>query len=88
MRLIENAIYLPSGFVDSKGSNGDVIPGDWRGIIRNDEGGLVNARQLAGNRYGYEASMSRESFVRYLTSEEGELDWQYQNVRSCGAVHR
>ena len=33
LRLIENAIYLPSGFVDSEGSNGDVIPGDWRGII-------------------------------------------------------
>ena len=48
----------------------------------------MNARKLAGNRYGYEASMSRESFVRYFTSEEGKLGWQYQNVRSCGIVHR
>ena len=88
LRLTENATYVPSGFVDCEKSDGEIVPGDWRGIIQNDEGGLVNARQLGGNRYGFEASTTRDSFMRYFISEEGKLDWQYQHVRSCGTVHK
>ncbi len=30
LRLTDNPQYLPSGFVDSEDSSGNIVPGDWR----------------------------------------------------------
>ena len=33
LRLTDNAQYVPSGFVDSEDSSGEIIPGDWRSLV-------------------------------------------------------
>ena len=30
LRLTDNAYYIPSGFVDSEGKDGNFLPGEWR----------------------------------------------------------
>ena len=87
LRLTDNACYLPNGFVDSFSSDGDLIPGDWRNIIRNDEDGLAQMGKIGGNRYGFEAAKSRNDFMEYFVSEEGAVEWQYRHVRSCGIIN-
>ena len=69
--LTDNTSYIPNGFVDSDNSDGDIIPGDWRNVIQNDESGLVNLRQVGGNHYGYDVSASRNNFKDYFNSPEG-----------------
>ena len=45
LRLTSNAQYIPSGFVDSEDSSGNIIPGDWRRVT---EGACAfNVRQKA-----------------------------------------
>ena len=33
LRLTDNAQYVPSGFVDSEDSSGEIISGDWRSLV-------------------------------------------------------
>ena len=87
LRLTENAKYIPTGFVDSEDETGQIIPGDWRAVIQDDEGGLINARKIGGNRYTFDAGRSREDFKDYFSSEKGQVAWQWQHVRNCGLVH-
>ena len=42
LRLTDNASYIPSGFVDSFDSKGDLIPGDWRTVVNENESGLLS----------------------------------------------
>lgn len=76
---------MPSSFVDSENADGSLSPGDWRTIVQNDESGMVSLGHVGGNRYVQEASNSRDTFKEYFHSE-GEVEWQYRNVRSCGVV--
>lgn len=55
LRFTENARYIPTGFVDSEDSSGHIVPGDWRNVIHEDEGGLANLNRTGGNRYTFEA---------------------------------
>lgn len=41
LKLTENANYIPSGFIDSEDSSGNIIPGDWRQIVHDDDGGML-----------------------------------------------
>ena len=34
VELTENANYLPIGFVDCENDAGDIIPGDWRKVMK------------------------------------------------------
>lgn len=86
LRLTENALYTPSGFVDCEDSSGKVIPGTWRSEIEGDTCIQKNKR-IGGNRYTFEAERARENFKEYFNSEAGEVQWQLKHVRSCGLVH-
>ena len=86
LRLTENANYIPAGFVDCEDSSGNIIPGDWRSEINSDEGGLRHLNQIGGNRYTFEAGSSRDDFKSYFNSPGGEVPWQLQHVRHCGAT--
>ena len=87
LRRTENAGYIPSGFIDSENSSGDVIPGTWRSIVENDRNGMVKCGKIAGNRYTYDAAVSRDNFKDYFNSIEGALPWQLEHVRDCGLIH-
>lgn len=86
LRLTENANYIPAGFVDCEDSSGNIIPGDWRSEINSDEGGLRHLNQIGRNRYTFEAGSSRDDFKSYFNSPGGEVPWQLQHVRHCGAT--
>ena len=87
LRLTENARYIPTGFVDSEDSSGHIVPGDWRNVTHEDEGGLTNLPRIRGNRYTFEAGNSRSDFKDYFNSAEGQVPWQLEHVRACGYVH-
>lgn len=87
LRLTDNASYIPAGFIDSVDSTGNITPGDWRSIVREDEGGLVNLNRIGGNRYTFDATKSRADFTDYFNSCEGEVPWQISHVRNCGYMH-
>ena len=81
--LTENAGYFPSGFVDCEKSTGEIIPGDWRNVVSGDDG-LLNLRQVGGNRYSFNAGQDRDKFMTYFNSQQGQVPWQLNHVRSCG----
>ena len=87
LRLTDNANYIPAGFVDSEDISGNIVPGDWRHEVDNEGAGLRTVRQTGGNRYPYDAGIARENFMEYYNSPEGEVPWQWQDVRSCGRIH-
>jgi len=86
LRLTENAKYIPTGLVDSEDETGQIIPEDWRAVIQDDEGGLTNARRIEGNHYTFDAGKSREDSKDYLSSEKGQVAWQWQYVRNCAPL--
>lgn len=51
LQLTDNALYMPSGFVDSENADSSLSPGDWRTIMQNDESGMVSLGHVGGNRY-------------------------------------
>ena len=59
LRLSENASYIPSGFTDSEDSSGNIIPGSWRKVLRQDNSSLINYPKIGGNRYTFEAEKTR-----------------------------
>lgn len=89
LRLTGNANYIPAGFVDSEDTSGNVIPGDWRSEVGNDncDSGMSRmSRQIGGNRYTYEAGATRDVFMEFFRSPEGEVSWQWEHVRNCGRI--
>ena len=84
LRLTENASYIPTGFVDSEDSSGNIIPGDWRNEVQGD--GLRNLQQVGGNRYSFDASLSRDAFMQYFINPEGSVSWHCQHARNVGNV--
>ncbi|XP_067950631.1 uncharacterized protein [Watersipora subatra] len=57
--LTNNATYIPTGFVDSYDSIGDVVPGDWKEVKQTT---LVNLVCIAGPNYTTNAKLVREQF--------------------------
>ena len=87
LRQTNSASYCPSGFVDSEDGSGDVRPGEWRQIVRNDSrGALVNIAPQRGRRYSNSAIEVREALKKYFVSDFGSLPWQWNHVRSRGQI--
>ena len=83
LRLTENASYIPSGFLDSEDSSGNIKPGEWRSIAK-DEGALQNLNPIRGSRYSRDAVSVRNTLVEHVNSEEGSVSWQIDYVRRTG----
>ena len=47
----ENALYRPSGFVDSENSNGEITGGHWRETIKDDVIGFLQIANVRGSRH-------------------------------------
>ena len=88
LHLTDNATYTPAGFIDSEDSTGNILPGDWRNIGTDGNGGLNAIDRIGGNRYSVEASDARDALKDYFNSADSEADcpWQLQYIRSCGTV--
>ena len=83
LRLTDNATYTPSGFIDSEVGNGEIKPGDWRKLVRNEEStsSMVSLPHVRGSRYRNDALAMRESIKEFVNSENGSVEWQYRYVR-------
>ena len=57
-RLISNAMYTPSGFVDSESGDGSIHLGEWRN--RDIARGFNNIRPIRGNRNRLEVVQMRD----------------------------
>ena len=83
--LTGNAMYLPSGFVDSEDSSGNMRAGDWRNTASYHVGALQSVSiGRAFNNSSYTANQVRTAFTTYFNSDEGSLPWQNEYVLSCG----
>ena len=83
LRLTDNAISCPIGFVDSEDSSGEIREGKWRTIVAADRGAFQNIETPRG-RPQNDADLVRESLTRYFLTDRGSLPWQWQHVRSTG----
>ena len=66
-----NDKYCPIGFVDYE-QNGSLRNGEWRDLIRNDNG-LLPVRQCGSNNYGRDAKIVRDNFCNYFNSIDGKF---------------
>ena len=71
LRLTSNAMYTPSGIVDSESRNGSMHLGEWRN--RDITQGFNNIRPVGGNRNRLEMVQMRDEIKEYLISEEGSF---------------
>ena len=89
LRQTNSAAYCPAGFVDSEDrSLRKNKKGEWRRIVSTeDENGALRPLLLArGSRQVKTAVEVREILKSYLVSSEGAVPWQWDYVRSRGAV--
>ena len=87
LQLTENAMYIPTGFVDSEDSSGNVVTGDWRELVNGEDSGMTNLQMTGGNRYKFSAGNIRKDFNDYFNSVNGQVPWQIQHVRDCGKIN-
>ena len=71
LRLTSNAMYTPSGFVDSERVDVSIHLGEWR--KRDIAQGFNNIRPICGNRNRLEVVQMRSEIKEYLNYEEGSL---------------
>eukprot|EP00794_Sanderia_malayensis_P016398 gene16398-18035_t len=85
LRLTNNPQYLPSGFVDSEDSTGNILPGDGRSEVHGGSGAFKPANiGRAFNRTSFGAKETRKMFQEYFDSDEGSVPWQKLHVESFG----
>ena len=85
LRLTENALYCPGGFVDSVDDTGRIKEGDWRSIVQSSSThfGITNISNVRGSRYSDsdETVNMRDALMNCLNSEEGAVSWQTEHIR-------
>ena len=81
LRLTDNAIYTPKGFVDSESSDGKILPGEWRCLVGDNETGLRRINNVRGSRYQENAVNMRDALRDYVCSNEGSVEWQWELVK-------
>ena len=84
--MTENSHHIPAEFVDCEDNEENVISGDLRREVNDDNAGLTQLDRITGNRYAFEAGGSRDDFMAYFNSPTGEVPWQLQHVRNYGRV--
>ena len=73
LRLTDNAVYTPVGFVDSQALSGEIRPGEWRRIV-DDVTGMSSIPNVRGSRYSNNAIAMREALKDYVNSETGSIE--------------
>ena len=83
-RLTENALYCPTGFIDSEDSTGRLKPGEWRRIVASDNGCSQGIRKTRRSRYAISATGMRDAIKDFVNSPTGSVPWQSEYVRNTG----
>ena len=74
LRLIDNASYCPSGFIDSYDSTGNLREGKWRTLAIGNEG-MLPINRVKGSRYSKNAIEMRNSLLLLFDVEMLNLSW-------------
>ena len=80
LRLTDNAVYTPVGFVDSQALNGEIRPGVWCQIV-DDVAGMSSIPNVCGSQYSNNVIALCEAMKDYVSSETGSIEWQWDHVR-------
>lgn len=72
------ATYAPNPLVDRYGSDGTLIPGEWRNEPMRESCELME--EIATKYVPESAKQIREEFENYFMSNIGELPWQFQKI--------
>lgn len=80
LKLTDNPSYCPSGFVDNYSGSGEIRLGEWRKIVAEGSGGIVEIRNLRGCRRRENAVEMRNAILEYVNGV-GALEWQLDHVR-------
>lgn len=72
------ARYNPPNFTDRTTETGEIIPGEWRRIVRGDF--LEGVKNLSGNRCSRLAKEYRLKLKDYLLTDNGSIPWQLNVV--------
>eukprot|EP00794_Sanderia_malayensis_P017101 gene17101-18823_t len=73
LRLTDNARYIPSGFLDSESTNGDIEFGDWRNMVSSNSAFKPISTGKTFNSSADAAKSTRRAFTDYFYSPEGEI---------------
>ena len=84
LRMTENSLYTPYGFIDVATKGGEIKPGDWR---RHEvtNGAIVPIKKLRGRRNKDHAKKVRDSLKDYF-NQVNVLPWQLAKVRTVGTT--
>lgn len=75
----KNNQYFPHGIVDFENYDGEITPGNWRGMIG--ENNFLHPLGRIGANIGTTAAIrQRESLAQYFTSDEGSIPWQWRII--------
>ena len=77
LRQTDNAVYTPTGFLDSENSDGSIKLGGWREIQSSDQGCFAPVSAVRGSRYTKDALQMRDTLKTYVNSVEGSVPWQF-----------
>ena len=80
LRLTDNAMYCPQGFVDSENSSEEIKPGEWRKGTDNDIGAINTIANVRGSRYKNDAIEMRDGLKNYV-NYSNQVGWQLDHVR-------
>ena len=84
LQLTSTTSYTPYGFVDSERADGSIKTGDWRKIIEVGNTGMMNLPKPRGGRQTDDGKSLQNTLKDYLTSEQGAVELQSDNIRRTG----
>ncbi len=64
----------PNSMVDREAEDGEVVPGQWRELLRGKA--VQDVGQLGSNAYTRFAKSVRDQFKSYFVSPDGQVAWQ------------
>ena len=82
LRLTDNAMYCPHGFVDSYNSSGNIKDGEWRSQVNgvsDNSTGMVQLRLVCGSCHREDAIALQNAFASYF-NRQGDVPWQWDHV--------
>ena len=84
-----SAGYCPTGFVDSWVEKGEIKEKEWRILVAESQSRmLTNIPPIRGSPPTIMAVRVIENLKSYVNSMEGSVPWQWDHVRSRGAIKR
>ena len=82
LRLTDNTLYTPAGFIDLEDKHGKFIPEEWRSKTENPVhcGSFQSINAVRDSRSRVDALEVQNLLKNYLNSNEGRAPWQTDHV--------